>query len=562
MGERPVILIVDDEPAELAALLETLTRRFGADYRVVPQLSARAALDTVTQFKADGDELALVVADQWMREMNGNELLAHVGRAWPSAMRALLVAWGDKTASPAILQGCAFGEIDNYLYKPWAPAEVHLYPLVGEFLAEWTQAHRPSMELVRVIGQPLSPRSHEIRELLARNGIPHGFYVDGSPEAARLTAELGLRASGLPVVILVDGTALSAPSDAEVMDAVGETNEDLSGDLVVVGAGPAGLAAAVNAASEGLRTLVVERYVVGGQAGSSALIRNYLGFPRGVSGLALTQRAYQQAWLFGAKYVFARDVVRLEARGDERLLTLSDGRVLNARAALIATGARYRRLNVPEVERFVGAGVFYTAFGDPRLLSGHDVVVAGGGNSAGQMALHLAKHARHVTLVARGHTLENGMSDYLVQQIRRAGGVEVQLGAEIAGASGGKRLEQVVIRNQSGVTETRPAHALFVAIGALPQTGWLAGTLERDQAGFIVTGPDAAVDPSRSSRQPLTLETSMPGVFAAGDVRYGSVKRVASAVGEGSVAVEQVHQFLADAASRKGTVHSPSAAAA
>lgn len=545
MPERPVILLVDDEPAELAALLEALTRRFGSDYRVVPQLSARAALEAIGQMKASGEELALAIADQWMPDMNGRDLLARVGRLARSAKRALLVAWGDRTASPSILQACALGEIDNYLYKPWSPAEVHLYPLVGEFLAEWTQAYRPGMELVRVIGEELSPRSHELRELLGRNGIPHGFYPAGSPAASRLVAEMGLQPSALPMVILVDGTALADPSNAELMDAVGESHQDLSCDLAVVGAGPAGLSAAVYGASEGLRTLVVERDVVGGQAGSSSLIRNYLGFPRGISGAQLTQRAYQQAWLFGAKYVFAREVARLSERGGARVVTLSDGREIEARAVLVATGARYRRLEVPSLERFAGAGVFYTG-PDARVVQDRDVAVAGGGNSAGQAVLHLARHARRVTLVVRADSLEKGMSDYLVRPIRAAANVDVRLNAEVADAGGGPRLERISVRDRErGTTDWVPAEVLFVAIGALPNTGWLAGTLQRDDRGYVLTGSAVDVRTWPLSRPPLRLETSMPGVLAAGDVRHGSAKRVASAVGEGAVAVQLALEYLA-----------------
>ncbi len=547
MAERPVILVVDDEPSELAALLEALTRRFGSDYRVVPHLSARAALEAVERMVADGEELALAIADQWMPEMDGRELLARVGRLARSAKRGLLVAWGDRTASPSILQGCALGELDNYLYKPWSPAEVHLYPLVSEFLSEWTQAWRPGMELVRVVGEELSPRTHQLRELLERNGIPSGFYAAGSPAAGRLLAELGLQPAAAPLVILLDGTALADPSDAEVMDAVGEDHQDLSCDLAVVGAGPAGLAAAVYGASEGLRTLVIERALVGGQAGSSSLIRNYLGFPRGISGAQLTQRAYQQAWLFGARYVFAREVARLRQRDGARVLTLSDGREIQARAVLIATGASYRRLEVPAVERFVGAGVFYTGFSDAQMVRDREVAVAGGGNSAGQAALFLARHARQVTLVVRADSLERGMSDYLVRQIRATSNLEVRLQAEVVGAEGGSRLERISVRDHArGATGAVPAELFFVAIGALPHTGWLGGTVQRDERGYVLTGSAVDLRAWPLGRPPLRLETSLPGVFAAGDVRHGSAKRVASAVGEGSVAVQLVHEYLAD----------------
>jgi thioredoxin reductase (NADPH) len=538
MAERPAIVILDDEPAALNALLDALARRYGADYRVLSCLEALAAM------KAAGEEVALVVADQWMPGMTGSAVLLRAHRIFPAARRALLVAWGDRTASPAILSGCAFGELDNYLYKPWSPPEVHLYPLVGEFLAEWTRAFRPGLELAKVVAPDPSQRGHELRELLSRNGVPHGFYASGTPAARQVLAEAGEQDRGVPAVILLDGTVLVDPSNAQLMDAVGESPGELECDLAIVGAGPAGLAAAVYAASEGLRTLVVEREVVGGQAGSSVLIRNYLGFPRGISGAELTQRAYQQAWLFGARYVFAREVTGLARAGARRVVALSDGRQLSARAVIVATGARYRRLGAPGVEELVGAGVAYTApTEDPTLVTGRDVVVVGGGNSAGQAAFHLARYARKVVLVVRGDGLEAHMSDYLVQSIRRAANVDVRLASEVVEATGGHQLEGVAIRSRStGAVEHVPAQLLLVMIGVLPHSEWLAGAVQCDDRGFVLTGADVAgVGAGR-----LRLETSMPGVFAAGDVRHGSVKRVASAVGEGAVAVQLVHEYLAE----------------
>nr|NIR42461.1 response regulator [Gemmatimonadota bacterium]NIR75673.1 response regulator [Candidatus Kutchimonas denitrificans]NIR99652.1 response regulator [Gemmatimonadota bacterium]NIT65927.1 response regulator [Gemmatimonadota bacterium]NIV22096.1 response regulator [Gemmatimonadota bacterium] len=309
MPIKPVIMVVDDEPEALAELQDALSRRFGADYRVVSHLTARGTLEELERIEAEGGELALIIVDQWMPGMPGIELLGQVHDIHPRAQRALLVAWGDKTASQMILRGCAFGQLDNYLHKPWSPAEVHLYPAVGEYLADWTRAHGPRMEVVRVIGADPSPRAHRVCGLLERNGIPHGFYVSDSPEGERLLRQAGLDDSRLPVVLLPDGHALVQPSDADISDAVGLTDvEERECDLAIVGAGPAGLAAAVYGASEGLSTIVIERDAVGGQAGTSSLIRNYLGFPRGISGGELTQRAHQQAWLFGTKYVFGRQV--------------------------------------------------------------------------------------------------------------------------------------------------------------------------------------------------------------------------------------------------------------
>lgn len=545
MPERPAIVVVDDEPAALASMLDALTRRFGTDYRVAPYLSAAAALDAVGAMKKEGGEIALVIADQWMPEMTGIEFLDRVRAIEPAPKRALLVAWGDQTASPTILQGCALGQLDNYLYKPWMPAEIHLYPFVSEFLAEWTQVNRPGMELIHLIGDEHSARSHEVGELLNRNGLPYGFHAADSTEARRLSEERGVNISVLPVVLLLDGTALIDPTDAQIMDAIGEDPHELACDVAVIGSGPAGLTCAVYAGSEGLRTLVTERYVIGGQAGASSLIRNYLGFPRGISGAELTQRAYQQAWLFGAKFVFAREVTRIAGDGAKKVLTLSDGRVITSTAAIIATGAKYRRLDAPGVERFVGRSIFYTTFGGTRLAGGFDAAVVGGGNSAGQAAFHLARYARRVTLIVRADSLESGMSDYLVQQIRHAANIEVRLGAEVAGAEGEELLERLTIRDRaSNSIDTIPMSLLFVLIGSSPNTDWLAGTIQCDRKGFILTGRDVDSQNWPLRRTPMSFETSMPGVFAAGDVRLGSMKRVASAVGEAAGAVQNVHQYL------------------
>jgi thioredoxin reductase (NADPH) len=538
-------MVVDDEPTVLAAMLDALTRRFGGDYRIVPDLSARTALDAASTIKQDGEEIALVIADQWMPEMTGTELLGRIRAIEPTAKRALLVAWGDHTASSTILQGCALGQLDNYLYKPWAPTEVHLYPLVGEFLAEWTQVHRPGMELIHIVGDELSARSNEVRELLNRNGIPYGFHHTTSPAAKRLSEEHGVELKALPAVFLLDESVLADPTDAEIMDAIGETPDELSCDVAVVGGGPAGLTSAVYAGSEGLRVLVIERNVIGGQAGASSLIRNYLGFPRGISGGELTQRAYQQAWLFGAKFVFAREVTHLRERDAKKTLTLSDGREISATTAIVATGAKYRRLKVADVERFVGKSVFYTTFGATRLIGDFSAAVIGGGNSAGQAAIHLAASARRVTLVVRGDSLERGMSDYLVRQIQHAPNIEARLGAEVVGAEGKDLMERLAIRDiTSNTVETIPVKLLFVLIGAMPHTDWLANTVQCDSKGFVATGYDVDLGVWPAAGKPMTFETSVPGIFAVGDVRLGSMKRVASAVGEGAGAVQSVHQYM------------------
>jgi thioredoxin reductase (NADPH) len=477
--------------------------------------------------------------------MTGAEFLQRAHIIHPDAQRALLVAWGDKESASIILQACAYGQMENYILKPWFPPEVHLFPLVEEFLSDWVREHRPMMELVRIIGQDPSPRVHEIMTFFERNGIPYGLYPADSSEGKDLLRKEGPGGSRLPVVITFDGRRMIDPSDPELADEFGMSElEETSCDLAIIGAGPSGLSAGVYAASEGLKTIFIERGVVGGQAGTSSLIRNYLGFPRGISGAELTRRAYQQAWLFGAKFVLARVAEGLTARGFDRIITLNDGLTITARSVLIATGANYRRLNIPSLDRFTGAGVYYITGGMGRLVKDRDVVVAGGGNSAGQAVAYLAKYARKVILLIRKSALEAGMSDYLVQDIKRLQNVEVRLQCEAADGKGQTQLEELVVKNRdTGKTETLPVAAFFVMIGALPHTEWLPDSIQRDEHGFVITGSDLKPQPPR----PTSLfETSLPGVFAAGDVRHASVKRVASAVGEGSVAIHFIHRYLAD----------------
>ncbi len=548
MNGRPIIMVVDDEPADLGSLLDALTRRYGGDYRVIPHLSSMDALAELERLRDGGELVALVIADLWMPDMAGPDVLVRAHGIFPEAQRALLVDWGDRAAAPAILENCAMGRLDNYLHKPWSPPEVHLYPAVGEFLADWTRMHGPRMEIVRVLGEDPSPRGREIRDLLERNGIPHGFYCADSGEGLRLIEKARIDPGRLPSVVLPDGHVLPDPTNAEILDALGATDiEEPTCDLAIVGGGPAGLASAVYASSEGLRTVVIEREAVGGQAGTSSLIRNYLGFPRGISGSALAQRAYEQAWLFGTKYVFAREAMRLEALGTDRLVTLADGTEIVAKSVLIATGAAYRRIGIPEIERFAGTGVFYIVPYDVRFVAGKDVFVAGSGNSTGQGVVHLAKFAKSVTLLVRGDSLDKHMSDYLVREIRNLPNVEVLLRSEAVEGHGEGRLERLTIADRRrGHRETRPASALFILIGAQPRTEWLANAVQRDAKGFILTGADVNTGTTGPppGRVPRRFETSMPGVFSAGDVRSGSAKRVGSAVGEGAVAMTFIHEYL------------------
>jgi thioredoxin reductase (NADPH) len=421
--------------------------------------------------------------------------------------------------------------------------------VIEDFLAEWARTHGPRLELVRIISDMPSPRGEELRELLERSGIPHGQYAADSEIARRLLDDAKLGDAQLPVVVMFDGRTLSNPSNAELADSLGVPKlTDCKCDVVIVGAGPTGLAAAVNAASEGLSTIVIEREAVGGQAGTSSLIRNFLGFPRGITGAELAQRAYQQAWLFGARYALAREAVRIRVDGNQRVVSLDDGTQVSARVVIIATGATYRQLGVSNIDRFAGRGVLYTAGADVALaLQGQDVVVCGGGNSAGQAVVHLAKRARRVLHAVRGSSLADSMSAYLIDEIRRLPNVELRFDTEVIDASGEASLEQITLRHRrTGVVEVVATPALFVMIGATPHTEWLADALERDSHGFILTDAELPERARKNfgKRPPLLLETSMPGVLAAGDVRAGSIKRLASAVGEGAVAVRIAHDYL------------------
>lgn len=560
---RPVFLLVDDDATTLAALAEVLEGRYGRDYRVLAETSAAAGLRRLEGLREEGAEVALLVADLWMPEMDGVELLTRAGDLHPGARRALIIDALDTAAFGPIQQGMALGRIDLHLHKPWDPADDLLHPLVTELLAEWTRAHRPPAEMVRVVGERWDARSHELRDLLDRNSIPTRFYEAGTEAADAVLRELGAAGDRLPVVAVHGGPTFVGPSNVELAGAFGvKTRADPElCDLAVVGAGPAGLAAAVYGASEGLRTVVVEREAMGGQAGTSSMIRNYLGFPRGVSGTDLAQRAYSQAFHFGAEFIFARAATALRVAGDERLVALSGGSEIRARAVVLATGVTYRRLGVPSIDRLLGAGVFYGAAAtEARAMEGQHVYVVGAANSAGQAAIHLARWARRVTLLVRRDALSATMSAYLVREIERTENIDVRPSTEVVEGRGEQRLEGLVLKDaRTGETEDVPAVALFILIGAAPHTAWLEGVVARDDRGFILTGPDLPRNggggggsvvsgaPGGSwplERRPHLLETSVPGVFAVGDVRHRSVKRVASAVGEGSIAISFVHEYL------------------
>ncbi len=558
---RPVLLAVDGDEEALRGISRELHKRYGDDYRVVCDRSPESALERLRGFEAAGDKVALVLADQWLPGMSGTDFLTRAGEIYSTAKRVLLVAWGDRTAPGAILQAMSLGRVDYYVNKPWGEHDERFHKVISEFLYDWAKDRLPKFEEIRVVGEQWSPRSHELRDLLGRNGILHTFHPADSREGRELLARTGHDPAQLPVVILFDGQVLVDPSNSDIADACG-ANPDLAKyefDLVVVGAGPAGLAAGVYAASEGLDTLIVEDEAVGGQAGTSSLIRNYLGFPSGVGGAELARRAAEQAWLFGGTFLFMRRVTGLRRSGDEIVVGLSCGNNVTAKSVIIATGASYRRLGVPNLEALSGSGVFYgAAVSESRAMKDQEVYVVGAGNSAGQAAMHLSKYASRVSVVVRGDSLEASMSHYLIQEIEAADNIEVLLNTRVVDGGGRGRLENLVLEySSSGLTETVPAAGLFVLIGAEPHTGWLPQEITRDEDGYVVTGRDLAQYGQtrrgwRVERLPLEMETSMAGVFAVGDVRHGSVKRVASAVGAGSIAVQSVHEYLS-LAQRQGS---------
>jgi thioredoxin reductase (NADPH) len=549
---QPILFLVDDRPKVLEALASDLERRFGSDHRIVTETSPGAAVEALEGLAERGEEVALIVAGQRMAELPGVAMLLKAHELHPTAKRVLLVGRREWTPANPAVQAMTLGQIDTYLFEPWLPVGRFLDLPISQVLADWVPSRGPSFEGIRIVGPRWGTRSHELRDMLTRMGIPHGWYQAETAAGRRLLEEAGEDGSRLPVVLFHSGQVFVDPSDAELAEGLGFGTRPAAGayDLVIVGAGPAGLAAAVYAASEGLDTLVVEPQVAGGQAGTSAMIRNYLGFPRGIGGGDLANRALEQAWLFGANLVLAQRATGLRTDGSRRLVRLSDGNQVAAEAVVVASGVSWRRLGVPELEALVGAGVFYGAAGaEARAMEGQEVFVVGAGNSAGQAALHLAEHAASVTLLVRGPDLAKSMSEYLIQEIEQAPNVAVRLRTQVVGGLGGRRLEGLVLRHRDSETiQEVPAAALFVMIGGEPRTEWLAG-VERDDRGYVLTGhdllgPDGTVADWPLARPPLLLETSIPGVFAAGDVRHRSVKRVASAVGEGAVAVQLVHQYL------------------
>jgi thioredoxin reductase (NADPH) len=541
---------VDDDRADLVRSTAELRRRFGADYDIVARTSAEDGLVVLERLARESTDVALVLADHRLPGLTGTDLLARVHELHPGARRALLIRWGewaDQAVAERVLDAMALGRVDYYVLKPWRSPDELFARTVSEFVHEWSRGHVQGGGPITLVIERWSPRSSEVRSLLTRNGVPHVVHEAGTHAGRQVLAALP-DGTALPVIVGVDGVARPDPSDIEVARACGLPTElgDPDVDVLIVGAGPGGLAAAVYASSEGLRTLVVERETIGGQAASSSLIRNYLGFPRGVTGAELTMRAYQQAWVFGARFMLMGAVTSLRRDGDALLADVGDETV-RARAVVVATGVDYRRIDVPGLEALQGAGVFYGAsIAEAQALRGERTIVVGGGNSAGQAAMHLARYAARVTLVVRGDTLTTSMSRYLIDEITTAPNIEVALGTEVVGGGGPGRLETVTLRDRaSGEQREERAAGLFIMVGATPHTDWLPETVARDDWGFILTGPDVVGGGWPLDRSPAPLETSMPGVFAVGDVRQKAPKRVASAVGDGSVVITQVLEHLA-----------------
>ncbi|MBV9624660.1 MAG: FAD-dependent oxidoreductase [Acidobacteria bacterium] len=550
---KPILLSVDDDSDVLRAIERDLRSQYGDKYRVIGSESPEKALDLLKDLKVRNHSVALLLADQRMPRMNGVEFLQEGMRIFPDAKRALLTAYADTSAAIGAINEA---NINYFFLKPWDPPNEHLYPQVDDMLDDWRASYRPEFEGIRVLGTRWSPRCYEMRDFLARNHVPYQWIdveLSGDPETKRLLEVLGPEAANLPVVLFPDGTKLLESLPAGVAQKVGlRTHAETDFyDLAIIGGGPAGLAAAVYGASEGMKTVLMEREAPGGQAGMSSRIENYLGFPIGLSGTDLARRAVVQARRFGVEIISPQEAVSVRTEGSYRIVKLADGSEISCHALLVATGVQWRRLEAPGVDSLQGAGVYYGG-GTSEALSckGEIIYVVGGANSAGQAAMNFAKHAEKVVLLVRGDGLAATMSQYLIDQVQRTPNIQIWTHACVAAVHGSARLEEIsVLCSDTNEVERVPASSMFIFIGALPRTDWLAGLIERDDRGFILTGPDLIRNGHKPKgwpldRDPTMLETNVPGVFAVGDVRHGSVKRVASGVGEGSVAVQFIHQYL------------------
>ena len=545
-----MILSVDDDPDVIELLGSELEDRYGRGYQVLTARAASTAVDLLAKLRESGERVALVLSDQWLPDGTGCELLGQAGALFPHCRRLLLISWGewavDATAQP-LRRGIGLGQIDYYVLKPWRTADELFHRTITEFLHEWVGSDASLSRELTIVADAGNARASELRSVLSRNRVPFVFHASTSPEGARILAELHHPDGSVPVVLLRNGRVLVDPSNIDIANAYGASTRlpvAREFDVTVVGAGPSGLAAAVYAASEGLRTLVIERETIGGQAGSSSRIRNYLGFQRGITGADLAQRAHQQAWVFGTTFVQMCEALSLRSDGDRLYLSSSNCSEIPSGAVVLAMGVSYRRLGIPALDELTGMGLFYGASAsEAERFTGRSVFVVGGGNSAGQAAVHLAKHARKVTILVRRATLAETMSAYLIDEIEGQLNIDVRYQTEIVDGTGDRALATLTLAHSvTGEREVVPADAVFILIGAQPHTAWLPDQIVRDRYGFVVTGPGNGAWPLE--RSPFMFESSMPGVFAVGDVRSGSVKRVASAAGEGSVAIQQVHQYL------------------
>ncbi|MDJ0592872.1 MAG: FAD-dependent oxidoreductase [Pleurocapsa sp. MO_226.B13] len=551
---KPALFSIDDDPEVLRAIKRDLQQVYGRNYRVLSVDSGEKALSVLQTLKLRNQPVALLLVDQRMPHMTGVEFLQKAMELFPEAKRVLLTAYADTDAA---IRAINIVKTDYYLLKPWNPPEEHLYPILNDLLDDWLSKFHPPFAGIRVIGNRWSPKSHQIKEFLGRNQIPYQWLdIDTNEEASYLFARVSSNSHStrqLPLVLFPDGEQLTEPSNAQIAEKIGlKTRAELPFyDTIVVGAGPAGLAAAVYGASEGLSTLIIERHAPGGQAGSSSRIENYLGFPVGLSGGDLTRRAVTQAKRFGVEFLSPQEVTRVRVEEPYRIVTLADGSELSCHALIIAIGVSYRQLDVPGIKQLCGAGVYYGAAKTEALsCKGEEVFIVGGANSAGQAAMFFSQHAGHVTMLVRGDSLAKSMSKYLIDQIEETENITVQLSSSVIEVKGESNLEAITIAHgDTGVVETVPANSLFILIGAIPHTDWLEGFVECDERGYILTGSSLKRNKQslrgwRLERDPFLLETSVPGVFAVGDVRHNSVKRVASAVGEGSIAIQFVHQYL------------------
>jgi thioredoxin reductase (NADPH) len=548
---KPVIWTVDDDPDVLRAVERDLRRHYGDRYKVISADSGLSALEATKQLKLRNEPIALFLVDQRMPRMSGVEFLEKAMEFYPDAKRALLTAYADTDAAIRAINNA---HIDHYLMKPWDPPEERLFGVVDDMLDDWQASYHPEFQGVRVVGHQWSPQSSEIRDFLGRNFVPHRWLnVETDEDGKQLLQTTGVECSSLPIVVFPDGSFLSKPPAAEVAQKLGlKTKAEFPFyDLVVVGAGPSGLAAAVYGAADGLHTLLIEREAPGGQAGRSSRIENYLGFPMGLSGNDLARRAVAQARRFGAEILTPQEVCGVRVEGPSRLLKLSDGGEVGCRALLIASGIAFRKLDVPGLERLSGAGVYYYApMSDAFSYRDGDIYIVGGANSAGQAAMYFSKFARRVTMLVRGNSLSDSMSQYLENQIAATKNIEVRLNSSVIAVEGTERCETITIQNnKTRSTESVPASALLIYAGAIPHTDWLAGIVERDAQGYVISGQHLMLENKRptgwtADRDPFYLETSVPGIFVAGDVRHRSAKGVTSGVGEGAMAVKLVHQYL------------------